>query len=810
VVAGLALSCGAAFPGHVAGAATNVVTNCKGSGRGSLAAVVKAAPAGATVLVSVSCPPTDPIVLSSTIAINVNLSIEGLGAGTLAVSRNNSVGVFDIGTGVTATISGVTIENGHGVTSGSFSQGGGIFNYGSLTVADTTVSDNSADFGGGIYSNGTLTVSNSTVSDNTASNGWGGGVLSDSGATSTITDSTVADNNSNYDGGGIFNDGITTVSDSTVSNNTAHNGGGLANEGTMTVSDSTVAQNSATSDGGGVFSYIQSGPTSVTNSTVSGNGAVTGGGIDNSAAVTLGASIVANSSAGGDCVGVAAGLTDDGDNLDDDGSCGFVAGTDHSDASSGLDPAGLQDNGGPTQTIALEPGSPAIGAVNDAAACSTSDQRGVARPTPCDIGSYQSAKSTTVTNCSGSASTPGSLPYEVANAVSGDTINFALSPSCSVITLASTIDIGANMIIAGPGANALAVSGGGAVGVFSVGSGWTVSIAGLTIDDGNSPAGGGIANEGGAVSVTASTFIANHALEGGGISNLGTVTVADSTFSGNSADSGGGIYNQDGSFTVAESTFFDNSATDGGAIDNDNGTVSVTGSTISGNSASLGTDPQGGGIFNVDGTISLAATILSDSEPNAACHDGGSGTISDAGYNVDDDSCGFSAANHSLSNVNPDLGLPENNGGPTETLVPALDSAALNRIPPGTNGNGVTLCPGTDQRGVARPQGTQCDIGAVELVLPPRSFTSPNSANVTAGSAFSFAVTTQGTPAPSIARTGKLPRGLHFVNNHNGSATIAGTTAKSGVYAVTLSAGFGTGKTKVVVTQSFTLFVDTS
>jgi hypothetical protein len=109
---------------------------------------------------------------------------------------------------------------------------------------------------------------------------------------------------------------------------------------------------------------------------------------------------------------------------------------------------------------------------------------------------------------------------------------------------------------------------------------------------------------------------------------------------------------------------------------------------------------------NSSGTVSAAGTIVDD------C----SGTIGDADYNLGDDgTCGFSSANHSQSGVNPDLGPLQNNGGPTDTEAPATDSPALNQIPLGTMAEGISLCPGTDQRGVARPQATDCDIGAVEL-----------------------------------------------------------------------------------------------
>lgn len=102
--------------------------------------------------------------------------------------------------------------------------------------------------------------------------------------------------------------------------------------------------------------------------------------------MTATATIMAHSGAGGDCSGS---VTDAGYNLADDKTCGFTASTSHSDTPAGLDPSGLQSNGGLTQTVALVPGSAAIGAVKSGSLCSTSDQRGIARTTPCDIGAYQ-------------------------------------------------------------------------------------------------------------------------------------------------------------------------------------------------------------------------------------------------------------------------------------------------------------------------------------------------------------------------------------------------------------------------------------
>jgi hypothetical protein len=80
----------------------------------------------------------------------------------------------------------------------------------------------------------------------------------------------------------------------------------------------------------------------------------------------------------------------------------------------------------------------------------------------------------------------------------------------------------------------------------------------------------------------------------------------------------------------------------------------------------------------------------------------------------DDNTCGFTKAS-SLANTNANLGALGSNGGATQTFLPNAGSPAIDAIPnPTTAADGFALCPGTDQRGVARPQGTSCDIGSVE------------------------------------------------------------------------------------------------
>jgi uncharacterized repeat protein (TIGR01451 family) len=438
----------AVLPAPVAGAATLTVTTCLDSGAGSLRQAVATAAAGDTINFGVSCPPATPITLTTgAIAITTNnLTIAGPGAAQLAVSGNTASQVFIVGVGVTATITGITIEDGAantGCGSGCGSSGGGIENGGTLTVSNDTVTDNSANAGcgdncgadgGGIENNATgiLTVTDSTISDNSANAGCtdacgsaGGGIENIAGGSIMVTDSTISGNSTNTApgsncfsncvgaGAGIDNAGTATVDSSTVSGNMADNscdhacgpnGGGIDNEstGTLTLHNSTVADNQANTGcnahcgafGGGVY---DEGTATVTNDTISGNsvsGGCAGGtcgnagaGFFNDGPTSIGATIVANSTGGGDC-SVPTPFTDLGYNLDDDGTCGFtLADHDLSDTPAGLDPVGLQANGGPTLTIELEETSAAVDHVA-AALCPPTDQRGSPRIPPCDIGAY--------------------------------------------------------------------------------------------------------------------------------------------------------------------------------------------------------------------------------------------------------------------------------------------------------------------------------------------------------------------------------------------------------------------------------------
>jgi hypothetical protein len=291
-----------------------------------------------------------------------------------------------------------------------------IANYGTLTLDHSTVSDNTA--GGGISNDGgTLTLTHCTVSDNDR----GTGIFNSDGGTATLTDCTVSGNNGEYSlytlGGGIFNDGGTvTLTDCTISGNSA---GGIFNTAefyylnhTLTLTDCTVSGNG----GGGVDN--DSGTATLTNCTVSGNsgggigngdGTVTltdctisgnyanygGGGIDNVGTLHARNTIIAGNTApnGPDVYGD---LGSQGHNLIGDGSGGggFTSTDLVGTATNPIDPklGPLQDNGGPTPTMALLAGSPALNA-GDPAQLGVADQRGVLRSDGVNIGAYQASAS---------------------------------------------------------------------------------------------------------------------------------------------------------------------------------------------------------------------------------------------------------------------------------------------------------------------------------------------------------------------------------------------------------------------------------
>jgi uncharacterized repeat protein (TIGR01451 family)/CSLREA domain-containing protein len=193
-------------------------------------------------------------------------------------------------------------------------------------------------------------------------------------------------------------------------------------------------------------------------------------------------------------------------------------------------------------------------------------------------------------------------------------------------------------------------------------------------------------------------------VDGGGIFNYDLLTLRSSTLLRNTASSGGGLhYNSSGGVTLSNVTFSGNAASDnGGAIYNKAGVILVN-VTIADNTA----EGRGGAIFN-DGASSWSKNTIwfGNSGVDGSCS-GEAGVQHSQGYNLGDDATCNLTATGDITNTDPLLGPLQDNGGPTPTQALQPGSPAIDH---GTNSG----CPATDQRGLHRPQGASCDMGAYE------------------------------------------------------------------------------------------------
>jgi CSLREA domain-containing protein len=302
--------------------------------------------------------------------------------------------------------------------------------------------------------------------------------------------------------------------------------------------------------------------------------------------------------------------------------------------------------------------------------------------------------------------------------------------------------------------------------------------------------------------------------DGGAIRSFFDVTVIDSTISDNSAQTrGGGIFNEVAVLDVRGSTFSGNFAVNaGGAIINSSdATATIVNSTISGNStgvngggifsfnaltlrnctitgntASTVIDGQGGGLYSVTAATVENSIIAGNVDVRASgkvpdCF----GTVTSQAYNLVGDGTSCTGITHGANGsqvgtqaapIDARLGALADNGGPTPTHEPEPDSPAVGGGSPALPGGLPPACAVTDQRGVARPQGAVCDIGAVETTDTPAVLTltsmQPNTGGnvgtvsaVLHGDAFESGATVRLTRAgaadvvgigPAVAGTGAL------------------------------------------------------
>jgi fibronectin-binding autotransporter adhesin len=381
-----------------------------------------------------------------------------------------------------------------------------------VKLSGLTFSHGRREDGGAINNEGTLIVTACMLASNLANNG---GAINNEG-TLTVTACTFANNQALSVGSAIDNEGTLTMIDCTLASNSPGNGGSIFNDGTLTVTASTIASNS---DGVGV-GIVNANPAQ--------------------AAATLVNTLVAGNT-GGDLSGI---FTGSNDWIADGTGTGLTA------SQSGapmLDPNGLRDNGGPTQTIALLPGSPAIGAGSVALEVDaqgnplTSDQRGLPFQRvvggSVHIGAYQVQSLALVVDNAGDIDDgnygPGQLSLREAidladinpstDTITFDPIVFAAPQAITLTNGPLELSDSAQTTIDG-GLAGVTVDGNGASSIFMIDSGATASLTRLTLTNGASEFGGAIDNQG-TLTLTNSTLVGNSGFDGGGIANFGTLTV---------------------------------------------------------------------------------------------------------------------------------------------------------------------------------------------------------------------------------------------------------------------------------------------
>jgi hypothetical protein len=428
-------------------------------------------------------------------------------------------------------------------------------------------------------------------------------------------------------GGGLYNAGTLDLAACTVSGDSAAGGGGVYNKGTLDLTACTVSGSTAGAGGGGLYSQGGTATMTLTSCTVSGNTANIGGGLDSA----FGALTLTNCTVSGnitqDSVGTA--LTNAGGTLTltntivegNTGGAGdfegpYLGGNNLIGGEALLAPLG--DYGGPTQTMALLPGNPAIGmgiTADDPATGKpiTTDQRGFSLDSPApDIGAFQTKLLAVNSTIDGAGSPPGVLTLRQAvnlaeaqggaEAITFDPTDFATRQT---ITLDGTqIELKSVATVTGPGAGQLTVSGNNVSRVFEIDANATASISGLTITGGySSGISAGVSN-GGKLDLTDCTVSGNFV----GVYNQGgTATLSGCTVSGNS---GSGVYNQGGTVTLTDCAVSGNY---GGGVQSHAGTATLTGCTVSGNS-------HVGGVSNQGGTVTLTGCTVSG---NSGLYGGG-------------------------------------------------------------------------------------------------------------------------------------------------------------------------------------------
>jgi hypothetical protein len=658
---------------------------------GSLRAAVSSAGAGDTIVFDAALAGQTITLTSGFIVVLQGLTIDG-GTNRMTISGGNASSVFLVASAAGVTMNALTIRDGNDAGQG----GGGLVNGGALTMNDCTVTSCVASQGGaGIVNGGTLTMNRCTVDGNVATG-----------------------NN----GGGIWNLGATAVlnmTNCTVSGNVAAagNGGGIVSSpagATVNLTYCTLAYNASSGTGGGVHAADGS-----------------------EGAVTLHASILGQNqaSASPDCSGT---LVSGGSNvLTSASGCTFI-GTPGTNLVADPKLGSLQRNGGLTRTHALQPGSPAMDFVQPGSCgINPTDQRELVRPqdgerngtSVCDAGAYEAVKPIVVTSlldpgdgttctlrqaltAASTNSVAGACPQGFIDHRVPDRITFG---STGGIHLGGTpLAASESVMIDGPGADKMLISGSGQSGVITLQDGSAANcyvLAGLAVIEGKA----GTTSAGVHHAGSDDTLAVDRVYFTSDVNYLPPPVMPACIYAAarnvevsrtscvQSGTSRSAMHFVEANATLVDSTL--QSPADG--------KVKVTageGKTASVSLVNVTFDSHTGYCLTLDGAGTRATylgTILGNSNTSIGV---GSGTFTSRGYNIANVAHSSLDGPGDLINTNPLLGVLAYHGGPVPTVNLKPGSPARDHIPAAAARTTI------DQRGFPRPIGVS-DVGAVERVI---------------------------------------------------------------------------------------------
>jgi len=652
-------------------------------------------------------------------------------------AQNVRRGVYVNSSSVTASLNRFIIKNGF---SNSGDDGGGVSNYmGNLTITNSSIQNNSASNGGGGVSNysGSLTLNNTTFSNNNA-----------------------------YVGGGIYNsmNGNVTINNVTVSNNSASSdsassGGGIyTSGGSVSLKNSILADNTATNSGANCYGTLISNGNNIISNTLDCSISATSGDKFNTnpmlgtflpvqgyQPLMLGSPAI---NAGNPAIC----LPTDQRGAPRVGTCDIGA---YEYTTPGAVVSLFIDSGSeqriapllafakPLKVVALDSQGSPVANVNVTFTAPASGVSGIFANTGTNSSSALTDRSGIATTSTLTANGQFGT-YVVSAAVSNlPSVYFNLANVAWYVSPSgndsNSCSVPASPCLTINGAIAKATAGGMlyvATGTYTgmgtevalinkstiLSGGWnstfTLQNSFSTIDAQNVRRGIYVNSSGTAVGLDHFNIMNGRATSssGGGIYNDGSLVITYSAIFNNSAPAyfGGGIYNTNKSnLALNNTTVSNNSATTGGGIAND-GNLTLNNTTVSSNSASS----FGGGIYTSGGNLSLKNSIVAGNIASSGsdCH----GSITSNGHNLIGKNsfpyCNFiSTTNDKVGTsdhpINPRLAPLQDNGGSTFTHALIAGSPAIDA------GNPIT-CLATDQRGIARPVGSKCDIGAYEGFVP--------------------------------------------------------------------------------------------